>query len=167
MPDDPTPGQGGQNDGEPTGSGGQEFKAPESQEELNRIIESRLARERAKFADYDDLKSKAERFDKAEEANLSELEKERKAREAAEQKAAQYEAKEQRTKWIDEITKDSPVPASALRGSTREELEEHHETLKPHFTKEPPKRTPVPTGKGRPDEGGSRAAAALRELRRG
>ncbi len=41
-----------------------------------------------------------------------------------------YQTKEQVTAWTREISKDSDVPASALRGSTREELESHFEELK-------------------------------------
>jgi len=44
------------------------FTAPASQEELDRIISARLARERAtKFGDYDDLKKKAEELDSLKE----------------------------------------------------------------------------------------------------
>lgn len=51
------------------------FQPPTSQEELDRIIGSRLAREREKFADYEELKAiKAER-DQALEAQKSEHEK--------------------------------------------------------------------------------------------
>lgn len=52
----------------PTGGGaggGSEYKAPESQEELNRIIADRLSRERDKFKDYDALKEKAGKYDAA------------------------------------------------------------------------------------------------------
>jgi hypothetical protein len=41
------------------GAGGNEYKAPETQADLDRIITARLERERDKFKDYDDLKSKA------------------------------------------------------------------------------------------------------------
>lgn len=37
-----------------------EFKAIETQEELNRIVETRLNREREKYADYDQLKQDSE-----------------------------------------------------------------------------------------------------------
>ncbi|WP_060210510.1 hypothetical protein [Sporosarcina koreensis] len=61
-----------------------------SQAELNEIIEKRLARERAKFADYDDLKAKAEAFEeekaRIEREKLSEAER-LQADLAAEQKA--------------------------------------------------------------------------------
>ena len=51
------------------------FSAPSSQEELDRIIQKRIERERSKFADYDDLKAKAAEFEKFEESQKSELEK--------------------------------------------------------------------------------------------
>lgn len=53
----------------------EEFKAPASQEELNRIVGERLARERQKFADYGDLKAKAKRLEEIEAASASDLEK--------------------------------------------------------------------------------------------
>lgn len=53
----------------------EEFKAPASQEELNRIIGERVARERAKYADYAEAKAAAKRLAEIEEANASELEK--------------------------------------------------------------------------------------------
>lgn len=52
-----------------------EFKAITSQDDLNKVINERLTRERAKFADYKDVKAKAEKFDQAEKANQTEAEK--------------------------------------------------------------------------------------------
>jgi hypothetical protein len=69
--------------GEPTGGDGG-FKPITSQEEFNRIIEERVRR--AKPADYDELKDKAAKWDKAEEANRSELEKAQAAAAEAEKK---------------------------------------------------------------------------------
>lgn len=68
----------------PEGDGPDQFTAITSQDDLDRIIGDRLKRERGKYADYDDLKAKAEKFDAAEAANLSDLEKAQAAREAAE-----------------------------------------------------------------------------------
>lgn len=51
------------------------FTPPASQADLDRIVEQRLARERSKFADYDDLKAKAAKFDEADAAAKSELQK--------------------------------------------------------------------------------------------
>lgn len=46
-----------------------------TQEELDQIISDRLQRERAKYADYDSLKEKAQKYDAAEEAGKTELQK--------------------------------------------------------------------------------------------
>ena len=43
--------------------------------EMNAIISDRLSRERSKYADYDDLKAKAQQFDAAQEAGKTELQK--------------------------------------------------------------------------------------------
>lgn len=46
-----------------------------TQADIDKAIEARLARERAKFKDYGDLKAKADRLDQIEAANASDLEK--------------------------------------------------------------------------------------------
>lgn len=63
------------------GGDGQQSEPPSngektlSQSDVNRIVEDRLRREQAKYADYDDLKAKAAKFDEQEEANKIELQK--------------------------------------------------------------------------------------------
>ncbi|MET0490366.1 MAG: hypothetical protein ABW143_09040 [Acidimicrobiales bacterium] len=150
-------------------NGGQhEFTPITSQEELDRAIGKRLERERAKFADYEDAKAKAAKYDEAELAGKSEVEKANARAEAAEAKAAAIEAQQKRSEWAEEITKDSPVPASALRGNTREELEGHFSELSALIKQPPPSRRATPPGKPTPDGSGQgRAAAALREMRQG
>lgn len=106
--------------------GGNAWAPPASQEELNRIIGTRLERERAKFQDYEELKKKAEAFDKAAEESKSAEERaadrlaqaEAKAREA-EERAAAAEAVALRA----EVAADKGVPATFLTGSTREDVE--------------------------------------------
>ena len=46
-----------------------------TQAEMDAIIGDRLKRERAKYADYDEVKAKAAKYDEAEEAGKSELQK--------------------------------------------------------------------------------------------
>lgn len=53
----------------------QEFTPPASQDDLNKIIEERLKRERAKFADYDELKTKAATFDQLQDAKKTDEQK--------------------------------------------------------------------------------------------
>lgn len=141
-----------------------------TQDQVNAFMAEEKRKTQASFADYADFKAKAEKFDKAEQASLSEIERERKARETVEVELKKYQTREQVSKWAVEIVKDSPIPASVLRGSTKEELIEHFEQLKElkELAAPPPKtRTHVPPGK--PTDGeptGSRAAAAIREMRR-
>lgn len=52
-----------------------EFAPITSQDDLNKVISQRLERERSKFADYGDLKAKAEQFDQLEEAKKDEIQK--------------------------------------------------------------------------------------------
>lgn len=163
MPDDNAP-EGGKADDK----GGQEFTPITSQEEFDRALSKRLERERSKFADYDEIKTKAAEFDKVAEASKTELQKALERAEAAEKRAQAFEAKEQRQQWATEIVKGSDVPAAALRGSTREELAEHFEVLKGLVSKPGGHRTATPPGKPAPAEGEKgRAAAALRALRQG
>ena len=49
-----------------------EFKPITSQDDLNRILNERLQRERAKYADYRDVKAKAAKLDEIEEKNKTE-----------------------------------------------------------------------------------------------
>jgi hypothetical protein len=77
-----------------TSAAGEGFKAITSQDELNRVLADRLERERAKFADYKDVKAKAARLDEIEAANKTEAEKlaERTAAAERERDAARSEA---------------------------------------------------------------------------
>lgn len=143
-----------------TETGGQSgFTPPATQDDLNRIINERLQRERAKFADYDDLKSKAAEYDKVVEANKTEAEKQAERTAELEAKVAEYETREQIAAWKSEVSAETGVPANVLAGNTKEDIAAHAETLKPLIEsaqKEPeaPKPGVVPTiGKTPPTPG--------------
>lgn len=87
-----TPNQGGNNTGEQTPDAGGEFKPITTQDDLNKIISDRVARERSKYADYKDLKSKADQLAKIEEANKTESQKLADAKAAAEKDAQEARA---------------------------------------------------------------------------
>jgi hypothetical protein len=55
-----------------------------TQEDVDGIVKDRLNREHEKYKDYDDLKTKAQKFTEAEEAQKSELQKATEAKQAAE-----------------------------------------------------------------------------------
>ncbi len=63
-----------------------------TQAEMDAIIGDRLARERAKYADYAEMKAKAAKFDEAEEASKSELQKAVEERDALKARIDKLEA---------------------------------------------------------------------------
>lgn len=109
------------------GTNGQasEFEPIVSQEALDKIIQARIARERAKFADYDELKAKAEKLREFEESQKTEAQKAQERLEAAEKRAAELELKAARA----EVAAAKGVPAELLKGSTQEELEASADAL--------------------------------------
>jgi len=95
------------------------FKAPATQEELDRIIQGRLDRERKRFSDYDDIKAKAAKYAELEEANKTEAQKTADKLAAAEKRATELEGKALRA----EVAAAKGVPVALLTGSTQEDLE--------------------------------------------
>ncbi len=97
-----------------------------TQEQLDAIIGDRLKRDRksqreklaAEYADYDELKAKAEQLD-AVQAELDELRRADEDRKAADELA----------KVRAEVSEETGVPAELLRGSTRDELAEHAKAI--------------------------------------
>jgi vacuolar-type H+-ATPase subunit I/STV1 len=102
-----------------------DFKAPSSQDELNRIVQARLDRERSKFADYDDLKAKASKLAEIEEANKTEAEKQAERFQQIERENQTLKQAKDRA----EVAADKGLPANLLSGSTREELEASADAL--------------------------------------
>lgn len=90
-----------------------------TQADVDRIVTKRLS----DFSDYEELKAKAEKYDEAEEANKSELQKAiDKANALQAELDGMKKADEIRT-VRDEVSKNMGVPASLLTGSTLEECE--------------------------------------------
>ena len=70
----PNPSDNGGTNGGDTPTTDEGFKPITSQDDLNRVIDDRLKRERAKYADYKDVKAKAAKLDEIEQANKTEAE---------------------------------------------------------------------------------------------
>lgn len=153
-----------------TGDGGgkDEFRPITSQEEFEKALGKRLERERSKFADYDDLKTKASQFDQLQESQKSELQKERERAEAAEKRAGAAE----RSALQVRIAAEFGVPQEVVHGDNEESMRKAAQRLVEwRDTGKRPTPTPkqLKSGSGpepRTGESG-RAAAALRALRQG
>ena len=70
-----------------------EFKAPQTQEELDQLIQKRIQRVEGKYKDYPDLKERASKYDALEAEKGSDVEKLTRRAEQAEKRAADAEAK--------------------------------------------------------------------------
>lgn len=124
------------------GSGEGNEPEPKSftQEQVDQIVEKRLAKERGKYKDYDELKSKAMRLDEMENAGKSELDKLKESNAALRKQIDDAAAEKQHAEWVSEVAKDKGVPAELLRGGTKEELEAHADLLRAalHPASKPP-----------------------------
>lgn len=85
-----------------------------TQSEMDAILGDRLKRERAKYADYGELKAKAEKYDAAEEANKSELEKAVEERDKYKAKVEELENEKARAAAVAEAARKHGVDAELL-----------------------------------------------------
>lgn len=119
-----------------------------SQDDVNRIVANRVA----KYADYEQLKEKAAKFDAAEEANKTELQK---AQERANGLQAELDAmkKADSIRAVrDEVSKETGVPASLLTAETKEDCTAQAQAIKAYATPGYPQvkdggEAPKPTAK--------------------
>jgi hypothetical protein len=102
------------------------FALIDSQEEFDRRIQERIARERAKFADYPELKSKADKLAEIEDRDKSELQKAIDRADELERKVLEAEERantKEREALVERVSAAKKVPAKYLTGATLEELE--------------------------------------------
>jgi len=100
-----------------------------TQSEMDAIIGDRIGRERKKYADYEELKAKAAKFDEAEEASKSELQKATERAEALQKQLDEMVKADSSRKLKEQIAAETGIPASVLRGETEEELRAHAEAI--------------------------------------
>lgn len=112
-----------------------------TQEQVDQIVEKRLAKERGKYKDYDELKSKAMKLDEMENAGKSEIDKLKESNAALRKQIDDAAAEKQHAEWVSEVAKDKDVPAELLRGGSKEELEAHADFLRAalHPASKPPR----------------------------
>lgn len=119
---EPTPTEGARQD--ITGQSGQTF----TQADVDRIVAERLARERAKYGDYKQLKAKAAELDQLKEAEKTAVERLQSQLSEAVARAEQAEREVWRERAARRHGLDDDL-ASFLDGTTEEEFEERAKTL--------------------------------------
>lgn len=126
-----------------------EFQSITSQEEFDKRLGDRLAREREKFADYAELKAKAAQLDAAEEAQKTELQKLTDKLAKAEGRANQLEGEMLRLK-VAQAKGLTAEQAEFLAGDTEADLEARADKIlalagkTPGPEGDPPATDPVP-----------------------
>lgn len=128
-----------------------------TQEEVNAIVGKRLAEEKGKYADYDVLKAKADKFDEAEEASKTELQKATERANNLESELNAFKKAEELRTMRETVSKDTGVPASLITGTTEEECKAQAEAIKAYAT---PNGYPKVKDKGEVDNSPNASARA-------
>lgn len=118
----------------PTQENGESQNRTFTQEEVNAIVGKRLAEEKGKFADYEDLKAKAAKYDEAEEANKSELQKATERANALEAELNGMKKAEEVRTTREKVSKETGIPANLLTGTTEEECKAQADAIKAYAT---------------------------------
>ena len=85
-----------------------------TQAEMDAIIGDRLKRERAKYADYDELAAKAKAYDEAAEAGKSELQKAVEERDRLKAEVEKFKADKERAEAVARAASEHKVDAELL-----------------------------------------------------
>ena len=107
-----------------------------TQAEMDAIIGDRLKRERAKYADYDELSKKAKAYDEAAEASKSELQKAVERAEKAEAELSTIRAEKERADKVAKVAAEQGVDA-ALLARMSGDVEENAAFLKAQMEAKP------------------------------
>lgn len=91
-----------------------------TQEEVNKIVQERIIRDRKDHADYDDLKAKAEKFDALEEASKTELQKATERAKKLEAELASLKKMNEINAIREKVSSATGVPASLINGEDEE-----------------------------------------------
>jgi hypothetical protein len=120
----------GGGDGGAGNNGGQGNQPPATftQADVERILSERLGRERSKYADYEDLKAKAGKFDQLEEAQKTEAQRQQEQLEEALGKATRVEVDLWKERAARKHGLDDDLMAF-LTGNTEQEVLDRAQTL--------------------------------------
>ena len=78
-----------------------------TQAEVDSIVEGRLARERQKYSDYEDLREKASKYDEHQEQSKTELQKEKEKSDALQAKLTKLEKEGTVRQVREKVAKDT------------------------------------------------------------
>lgn len=100
-----------------------------TQSELDAIVTERLKRDRQKYADYEELKEKAGKFDEMEESNKTELQKAIERGDALQNELDKIKAANTIREIRGKVAEETGVPANLLTASTEDECKEQAKAI--------------------------------------
>lgn len=100
-----------------------------TQAEVDKIVGDRLQRDRKNYADYEDLKAKAAKYDELEEANKTELEKANEQVKSLQTELDAMKSAEKVRGIREKVAKEMNIPANLLTGDTEESCKEQAEAI--------------------------------------
>ena len=103
-----------------------------TQTELDAIVKDRLAREKSKYQDYEELKAKATKYDEQTEASKSELQKATERAQALEAELNGFKKAESIRTIREKVARETGIPTSSLSlltGETEETCMEQAKTI--------------------------------------
>lgn len=143
------------------------FEPITSQEQFDQAIKSRIERAQAKaaekFADYDELKAKAAKFDEAEAAQMSDLEKAKKEVEELKAAAAKRDEADRVRDLKAKVSKATGVPADLISGADEESMTAFAKSVA-EFARKPSAPALKESGKSaptKPEDSGFREIARM------
>lgn len=101
-----------------------------TQDEVNKIVQERLFKERQKYNDYDALSEKAKKYDEEQEKNKSDLEKLTERNNALESELNALKQEAEIKAIREKVSLESNVPINLLTGNTEEECISQAEAIK-------------------------------------
>lgn len=116
-----------------------------TQDEVNELVGKTRKQVREKYADYEELKAKAQKFDETAQASKTELERALERAQKAESALEAAKTQQEHQRLVLQIAKQAGVPADLLHGKTEEELTENAQSLKSWYESKTPN---YPTDKG-------------------
>lgn len=100
-----------------------------TQAEVDAIVGDRLKRDRQKYADYETLKEKADKFDELEESNKSELQKAIERGDALQVELDKLKGANAIRELRNKVAEETGIPAHLLTGKTEDECREQAEAI--------------------------------------
>lgn len=100
-----------------------------TQDEVNAIVGKRIQEEKSKYADYNELKEKAGKYDESVEANKSEIQKATERAAALQAELNGYKKQEELRKVREKVAKETGVPVELLSGEDEETCKNQAEAM--------------------------------------